>query len=75
MRREGVGVALGTQVGHVVTYRASPEGYLIYTVFAKMVKHGQKEVPFLDHLFQRFHPTRYSPGQLGSSEVVLGSGG
>ena len=32
---EGVGVALGAQVGHVVTYRDSPEGSLIYTVFTK----------------------------------------
>ena len=37
MSREGVGVALVAQVGQVVTYRASPEGRLIYTVFTKKV--------------------------------------
>ena len=30
-------MALGAQVGHVVTYRGSPEGSLIYTVFTKKV--------------------------------------
>ena len=35
MHREGVGVALGAQVGDVITYRGSPEGSLIYTVFTK----------------------------------------
>ena len=39
MPREGVGVALGAQVWHVVTYRGSPEDTLIYTVFTK---NGQK---------------------------------
>ena len=34
MPLEGVGVALG-QAGHVVAYRASPEGYLIYIGFTK----------------------------------------
>ena len=31
----GVGVALGAQVGHVVTYLDSPEGSLIYTALTK----------------------------------------
>ena len=35
MPREGVGVALGAQVRHVVTYRDPPDGILIYTVFAQ----------------------------------------
>ena len=42
MPQEGVGVALGAQVGHLVTYRDPPEGALIYTVFTKSVKNGPK---------------------------------
>ena len=33
--REGVGVALKAQVVQWVTYHASPEGSLIYTVFTQ----------------------------------------
>ena len=33
--QECMAVALGAQVGHVVTYLCSPEGSLIYTVFTK----------------------------------------
>ena len=40
MPREGVGVALGTQVGHVVTYRTSP--YLFLTHFWEL---ASLEVP------------------------------
>ena len=44
--QEGVGVALRVQVGHVVTYRASPEGSLIYTVFTKKFqKRSKRGVP------------------------------
>ena len=43
MPREGVGVALGAQV---VTYRGSPEGSLIYRVFAKKCqKRSKRGVP------------------------------
>ena len=42
MPREGVGVALGAQVGHVVTYRGSPEGSLIYTFFTKKYQKRSK---------------------------------
>ena len=46
MSRECVGVALGAQVGHVVTKHGSPEGSLIYTVFTKTVsKTAKKGVP------------------------------
>ena len=46
MPREGVGVALGAQVGHVVTNHGSPEGPLIYTVFTKKgQKRNKKGVP------------------------------
>ena len=37
MYQEGVGVTLGAQVRHLVTYRDRPEGALIYTVFTKKV--------------------------------------
>ena len=40
--REGVGVALGAQVGYVVTCRGSPEGSLIYTVFTKRCQKRSK---------------------------------
>ena len=40
--QEAMGVALGVQVGHVVTYRASPEGSLIYTVFTKKFQKRSK---------------------------------
>ena len=46
MPREGVGVALGAQVRHVVTYRNPPEGTLIYTIFTKKYqKRSTKGVP------------------------------
>ena len=35
------GVA-GVQVGHVITYRGSPEGFLIYTVFTKKCQKRSK---------------------------------
>ena len=41
--QEGVGVALKAQAGHVVTYRASPEASLIYTVFTKKFKKTVKK--------------------------------
>ena len=48
---EGVGVALGAQVGHAVTYRGSPVGSLIYTVFTKKCQKRQMGVYplFLTH--------------------------
>ena len=51
MPREGVGVALGAQVGHVVTYRACSEGSLIYAVFTKKCqKRSKRGYPlFLTH--------------------------
>ena len=46
--REGVGVALGAQVGHVVAYFGSPEGSLINTVFTKKCqKRSKKGVPLV----------------------------
>ena len=46
MPRERAGVALGAQVRRAVTQRASPEGYLIYTVFTKKCqKRYKKGVP------------------------------
>ena len=46
MPREGVGVALGAQVGHVGAYRGSPDGSLIHTVFTKKCqKRSKKGVP------------------------------
>ena len=46
MPREGVGVALGAHVGHVVTYCGSPEGALIYTVFTKKCQKWNKKGPY-----------------------------
>ena len=43
MPREGVGVALGAQVGHVVTNHGSPEGPLIYTVFYQKVSKTEQK--------------------------------
>ena len=46
MPREGVGVALGAQVRHVVTYREPSEWALLYTVFTqKCQKRSKKGVP------------------------------
>ena len=42
MHREGVGVALGARVGHVVTYRGLPKESLIYTVFTKKCQKQSK---------------------------------
>ena len=39
---EGVGVTLGAQVRHLVTYREPPEDTLIYTGLPKSVKNGAK---------------------------------
>ena len=50
---EGVGVTLGAQVRHVVTYLCSPEGSLPYTVFIKKCqKRSKKGVPLFLPLFQ-----------------------
>ena len=51
MPQEGVGVALGAQVGHVVTYRGLSKGSLIYTAFTKKCqKRSKREYPlFLTH--------------------------
>ena len=55
MPREGVGVALGAQVRHVVTYSDPPEGTLRYTVFTKKCqKRSKKGVP---PVFDRFCTT------------------
>ena len=40
---EGVGQALGAHVGQVVTYRGSPDGCLIYTVFTKKCQKWTKK--------------------------------
>ena len=48
---EGVGVALGAQVRHVVTYRDPPDGTLLFTVFAKKCQTVQNGVP---PVFDRF---------------------
>ena len=54
MPREGVGVTLGAQVRHVVTYRGPPDGTLIYTVFTKKCqKRSKKGVPpVFDHFWE-----------------------
>ena len=52
MPGEGMGVALGAQVGHLVAYRDPPEDTLIYTVFTKKCqKRCKKGVP---PVFDRF---------------------
>ena len=42
MPGEGVGVALGAQVRHLVAYRDPPEDILIYTVFTKKCQKRSK---------------------------------
>ena len=42
MPREGVGVALGAQVGHLVTYRDPLVGPYFTPVLPKSVKNGPK---------------------------------
>ena len=71
-----MGVALGAQVGHVDAYRASPEGYLIYTVFKKTCqKRSKRGYPLFGPPFGKISPYQVPPGQIGPSEVVLGPGG
>ena len=61
-----VGVALGAQVRHVVTYRDPPEGTLIYTVFAKKCqKRSKKGVPLFLTGFELC--TTYRGGTRGGS--------
>ena len=46
MPQEGVGVTLGAQVRHLVTYREPPEDTLVYTGFTKKCqKRCKKGVP------------------------------
>ena len=49
-------MALGAQAGHVATYLGSPEGYLIYTFFAKKCqKRSKRGCPlFLTHFREGF---------------------
>ena len=56
MPREGVGVALGAQVRHLVTYRDPREATLIYTVFTKKCqKRSKRGYPlFLTHFREVF---------------------
>ena len=56
MPREGMGVALGVQAGHVVTYRGSLDGDVIYTVFIKKCQNRLKKgYPlFLTHFREVF---------------------
>ena len=53
MPQEGVGVALGAQVGHVVTWHGSPEGSPIYTNFTKKCqKTVKRETPVFNRVFE-----------------------
>ena len=62
MPREGVGVALGARVGHVVTYRGSPEVSLIYTVFTKKCqKRSKRGYPLFLTRFREIAGTRVPP--------------
>ena len=74
---DGMGVALGPQVGHVDAYRDSPEGYLIYTVFTKECqKRSKRGYPPPGTTFREdFTLLGTPPGQIGPSVVVLGPGG
>ena len=65
-----MGVALGAQVGHVVTYLCSPEGSLIYTVFTKKCqKRTKRGTPY----FYRFWGNL--AGTLNASPLVWALGG
>ena len=68
MPREGVGVTLGAQVGHVVTYIDSPEGSLINIVFIKKCQKRSKkgEPPVFD---RKIHCSTY----LGSLYLSMSS--
>ena len=58
MPGEGVGVALGAQVGHLVAYRDPPEDTLIYTVFTKKCqKRSKRGVPLFLTGFELAPPT------------------
>ena len=50
-------MALKAQAGHAITYRASPEGSLIYTVFTKKCqKRSKRGCPlFLTHFREGYH--------------------
>ena len=73
MPREGVGVTMGAQVGHVVTYLGSPEGSLIYTVFTKKCqKRSKRGYPLFLTTFGKISGTRVPPHPEGHSEGQIG---
>ena len=64
-------MALGAQVGHVVTSHASPEGFLIYTASPENVKNRPKRgYPYFDHFLGRFHLSMDPPPRLGLLDVA-----
>ena len=73
MPREGVAVALGAQAEHLLTHRASPEGFLIYTVFAKKCqKRSKKGVPPILTTFWEGFTLLWAPHLgLGSRTSIL----
>ena len=69
---EGVGVALVAQVGQVITYRGSPEGPLIYTVFTKKCQKWTKRgLPPVFNRKLNAPPTGCHFGPEGPSRVDL----
>ena len=74
MPQEGVGVALGAQVMHVVAYRDPPEGTLIYTVFTKKCQtRSKKGVPLFLTGFELAPPTKGVYTRGGSSKSKMSS--
>ena len=75
MPREGVGVALDAHMGHVVTYRGSPEGPNLHRFYQKVLKTVKKGVPpVFDHFWEDFgyqgtpHP-RVAPRRAKSASL------
>ena len=73
MPQEGVGVARGAQVGHVVAYLASSEGAPTLHCFLKKLSKTVKGVPPPIHILGPIAlPGTPPPPQIGPSKVVPG---
>ena len=67
-------MALGAQVGHLVTYRGTPEGALIYTMFTKKCQQRSKKgYPLFLTGFELTPPTWGVYTRGGSSKSKMSS--
>ena len=72
MPPESLGVTLGAQVVHLVTYRDPSEGALIYTIFTKKCqKRSKKGVPLFLTIFELAPPRGVHARRLVEVENVL----